>query len=1845
MTGTLSVPVARFGTRRDGAQELAHITPVPQATLSWLRAQVIAALEDGQGPDAELRDAVRRSLTARLLSAEWARLLSGTGLPLSLACRRQRHPVRLRVGLTALGPSVQQLDPLPDGPPVSVQRWAFGTDEAGDTGGSGDVRGIAHPFSHTWAANKGPLRSVTLTSQPNLTYNQLTTAVAIGTTVQPMVLIRSKGRHWPFDYAMAWELRRGPGPLGTPAGMPPDGEWRPLSGSPPEPLRVWFPAYLADAAEELPLADTARPETVPAPLDRLLDEVPLFGPKALADHDILFEDVMNAFAAPFASLSDASRKALSEFLSEGNLRSNLPQAWEGTVASPTLTTDADEILGHLRISAKLVGGGTPTGPTTASSVLETYVLRSLRMQGSAQISNGAGLRLSVSFGLGPRLTDSGATPLGGQLGVQFGAQHHFAHQLNSGGSARTAHSLRTALPLFHVTPRMRLHVTLVRPDDAPLPPAAGSRLARGAGYSIDMLVPSVDALGHPPSVTRYLPPELLHLQHLGVSSTPLQVSGTEPLFHRAEQWLRDNGFLPADQPRTGPRSWHGTTDQATHVQRLNNLRKLEQMRSRLGLRSALDEMIEGGTTVWFEVPGALGTRRVSLRMVAERRYPDAHANAGIEHQRTLPGVQTLNYTGSTTPGEERFHSTAFAWDAGVDGSVTGLSASRGDQPLQQIRADWSYSSQTTTTTGSGVGTGQEHYLLSPTETGIQTFSVPVTYRMYISDSHGPALAPTHQDGSVRLAVPTFRTLDTPSAAPRPGPARTRDRRHQDDSALALPRPGRTVDEGVLLLPETALLDRVAGSAALRREVRWMAEGLAREAAEEAERYVMPPTPGGWSEGAAQSPEVDSGRPGDAPAARASASSDATAAARTWLPSLPSPLSDVVSAGAGWAANRLTGAGRWVWQTALGEPATAPESLANEVLDAALSPHHLTAHALRVFRDSYVVENAGTPGVLAGTDFTVDVTGYLTDVQVLPRPPRLDAERWLQSTVASAATLSRQSGRQGGLSLTGRYGDADAGFAPQGGFAVRDTSTVATVVDDNTGVFRVTTEDTTPVHRFTATAHYVVTVRRGARNAVSGTVAPGPGLSRSRVVEIPEGVEFLLVDNDLHRHPDLAVLVAASGQSPPSVSASDRRPPRWYVDSGGILGAGAVTEVRSDGGRGSFQRRVHRLVQQEAPGVTTPGHAAYVPGVLTRISEHAGSHGLRTLVNAGPAGHTAFHFVHRSWLGPRLVEVALVARPVPGLDLSSLRGRRVSTTSGLDNVFGHSHGDGTAFGAPGITRTYTTRTRSGRADFSPLGERAGERARPTVGLARQSSRVHAQNSIRELRSWQRTFGGTAEFSVPYGYEVRVSSRALTESLFGRLTEMIGTGWHMIRTVFAMTGGQAASLPAASTGRQEVQPATVLLRFNASETPDEGERRAESVDPIVLTQDPTLPQPAPPSAGTAVEMEIPQSLRVLLSGARWVPVRPFEIYHFAGVRELGVALRAVSGSSERTVTPRTTVSAESVFIRLTTLIQYAEPTRLDPAAVAPFIGRPGTAAVSVQVSLYAPRSEVAGKDTAIDRIELSADGFQSQAETTVTPSVTYSHSSRYGPADRGGPTVPVAGDLAMLGQNFTTSSQRRELLRFGTPFVNAAGEGLLGHRIRAVAVIELHGPGGSRWVAADVLMRTTETPVAVDADGPGPGSLRSVVPRHVGADEEDLTRGLTGTPLSHAGERGLHYAWDDQVPEAMRRLAETLRSSDARPDPRAWQRQVGRAAAGLAEVMGDRIRAELDSEGMRPARGATYTTTDGPCFVALEPPAEGDLLASVVLAQALADILNHRVHVGRRGQAVRNMMRICPNVPGD
>ncbi|MQY22248.1 WXG100-like domain-containing protein [Nocardia macrotermitis] len=1949
----LPAVVREFGSRRDVAKDLSNIVPIPQETVEWLHEQIFLRVEGRDGPDEKFRENVRRVLTQRLLSSDasvWPQLMSESGMPLNVRYKGRLHPVSLRVSLRPIGPSKEQIAPLSDGPPVGIQQWAFGILSTADLSSSGDYRAFSYAYTHTFPADHGPLSYVALGGELDLVNNQVSTGITVTSTLQPMIIIRSKGRSWPFDFAMTWELSEGDSLSDALSPTPVNRIWHPtldvpareLTSDPPSNMLVWFPNYAKVGA--VPTINHRIPSTVPAPLSRAVDEFHLFGPVTIPDHVRIMSDVMTSFREHLSDMSDNSAKQFRNFFSEGNIRSLITAAArtreeplsddatetsslaqdsvessekdESSVITPTFFTSSGKVIGALQIRVMMHGGEEITGPTTEKSVLESFVLRSQGMQGSSTTANSLGFNPSLGFGFGGKHTDpdTGIQSLGGQFTIKGGVAQKSSHILGYGGSARIAHSLRTDQPLLDVTPRMTVHVTLIPARGRPIEPAPNTPLADGADYPVKMLVPSLETLGHAPEKELYLPSEILHLRQLGVSTTPLAVQGAKPLFEDVRKWMAGLGFFPPDRDVPTWREnkagwlWDKTTMHATDVERVDNVRKFKDMVEQLGLRGSLDEAIEGGprtakdhdpeqeedekdwdggAITWFELPTPTGTHRISVRLITERQYLSADPNDGVSHEWTLPKVQTLNYSGSTIPGDEQFSKAPLAWNIGGNATISSPFDEKARLLFQGFTPDYTFSGQASEIRDSNSGTGHEYYTLSPTENGIQIFSVPVRHRIVMTYSHGSAPHDIRGDGRVRLAVPTYRT-HTEKIHDRPAEPTFREFDDDDARRLTLPSTGRTLEDGVLRPPDTTLFDRVGGSREVRKATVDLLDDIAAEVAEEAERTsrapeseraphtrtldsdpdpahgrteetttdvvpaprppLVPPGRGDFAdlripgsfpldpddidlpvreneqhgplaEDAPDGPwydiplddssdddahgdlreprgeETGSDRddPADPPVPGAfprddGAPREGTESALTW-PQVRDYLQGPLRWTTDHASDMAYSVGRWLWRNAVGEPATNPESMAHEAIHTSLSPYHMVGDALRIFRDSYMaVEGASTPGWLAGTNISVKVTGYLTNVKVHPQPPKMDAERWLQSVSGAGHTKGRQRTHRTGATLTESVGKVDRNVIPGAGYHYSTTTSHSDTVNDTTGVFRVTTEDTTPVHWFTADAHYIVHVRVGARNLAFNVLGGKPRVDRTRVVDVPDAVEFLLVDNDLQNNPDLLELVdntnlenleaGTAGEYGKITEADppDRGLPIAYVE-GKRIGYGAVTNVDLEGGREALQNLALELMEEYAPGSTEEESSNYVAGVKTRINEHTTTLGLRTLPNAGPDGRTAFHIVDRSNpFDPHLVTVTFAAGPDPAVDLSAIRGKQVTETSGVDNIFGHQNGDGAALEVPGATRMTDSRQRGHQIDVSISGQHNGHRPKFDVAVQRQSNVTEIQTSSRERRAWERSFGKTSEFSVPHVYGVRLTRHPLDEA---RLAYLVRRGI----AVVAHAGGPGlvllppldiSELAAPTSESHRSLRAGTLMRFNTSETPD-----ADTVvalpEPALYRSDPLIRPEASHEGDSVIEMEVSPGVRDLLTGPTWVPTRGIEIYQFDGVPELAQALRHVDPSVDVDDRMLTNRSSEGMFIRLTTLVESNRLTLVGPAATAPFLNTrsqpeplpPGPPArdgdhigpTSVKITLYSPEIEKSSKDIAIDDIWWASDGFETEADNSINTTMNFSLSSPYtGEAnDRGAFTIPLAGEHAELGQYSVVTSNRRELLRFGTPMEGAAKEpggetvGTIGHRVRALALIEVRGPEGTLWVSGGTLLRTTETP---------PGARESSR-----TDTTDLTK-----PETTGKEPEAEFEHD---------AAETDPKTRAEARARARERAKARTRAGLALA-----------EAMSPRRTRTGTEAD-------------------------------------------------------
>ncbi|MCX4598882.1 hypothetical protein OG819_58495 [Streptomyces sp. NBC_01549] len=756
----LSSSVTEFGTTRAGAQGLVHITPVSEDTVGWLQEQVIRRVEGGRGEDPGFRRAVRDTLTSRVLSSDWGSLLGEHGMTLRAAHEGRTYQISLRLGLS---------DPR-----------------------------------HVSPRTEEPAPQLTLT------HDRTTTSVTADPSVRPMVLLRSRERSWPIAYGMKWELGTTPSPAQASTASPFPDQWHPLTDGPGTPLTVWFPHHLVEDEADPVTLTSEDPEQRPAPMRTLLDRVPLFATDTVPRADAFLSDVLRSFPDELADLSEPSLDQLRRFLAEGSLRGNLPLMYGGHHTTPTLFARDGSVIGMLRLHADVIQRtdvGALAGPPTRDSVLESHVLRSVRLPGGAAVTDAAGTDPGGGvggFAAGRPDPATGTDPSGSTPTGQAAVRQQPTDPLASGGGALTSRALRTARPLLQVNADAVYEVTLVRPGGPERGPAEGTPLAApGTRYPLILRVPSAATVSGAPRTPRHLPPEILHLQDVDVSVTPLAVEGTGPLFDGVESWLRDQGFLPPSQDLTGARHQAPAGD-AVHLRRLDNLRTLDQMRSSTGLRAGLDEMTAGGHTTRFEVDTATGVHQVTLRISVERRYHPDRVNGGVTHDLHLTHVRTLHYSGSTVAGDEQPTRLPLAVGDTAQASPTGPFDAHGDPRLQGQGPEDALSRRTAAATDASAGAGHEFHAVDPAADGVQVHTLPVTYRTSLSYSDGPDIAQGQADGQVTLAVPTYRTLERPAApqqAVAPPPVRPPTHADADDPAD-------------LQLPETAWPERVGGSGEL-----------------------------------------------------------------------------------------------------------------------------------------------------------------------------------------------------------------------------------------------------------------------------------------------------------------------------------------------------------------------------------------------------------------------------------------------------------------------------------------------------------------------------------------------------------------------------------------------------------------------------------------------------------------------------------------------------------------------------------------------------------------------------------------------------------------------------------------------------------------------------------------------------------------------------------------------------------------------------------------------------------------------------------------------------------------------
>ncbi|WP_327694988.1 hypothetical protein [Streptomyces sp. NBC_00459] len=1738
-----SVFVQNYGAQHDGNVGLVHVEPLPAGVVGGLHDQVLTTL-GVPGPVADDHPVLvqlRDRLSAEELARELPYLRSSGGLSITVVHEGRERTVDVRLALRDPVRSERYGSNSVTDPEGRVERRAQGTQESSGTAASGTIRAIPVPWSGSFPlAAAGPVRAIDAALSLTLTHNQFSSSTTVTNVVQTMTAQRSNELSQPFEFSGQWEVRLDSPPLAPPPASPPASPRTPPGGwSPPRshgPVTIWFPEHLAvDHEGELP---------EPAGLD----DLPVWGVDTVREPGRLLSEVRQSFGTELAALSESSDAELRTFLSEQVLRGTLPLQRGRGLFSPVLLDGDGNAIGMLKLTT-VVEPVEPAHRSLDGKInLEAHVTQTVKVDSSAKLTSGVAFDGSV----GPGFTGDHArgharatSVVSGSFVGKAGVKLQTNSALAAGGSASMTHSMRSNRSHLLGPVRVTHQVTLIR--------------ARGGSTSHDFgpwdagmhlrILSKADAVGQehaPGEGLRELPDELENLRSLGMSAAPLAVTGTEPLFERAEVWLRERGFLPPTGPTPGT-----LFDEETAKAQLMNLRRFEQARSEVGLRASVDAMLDGGQALWFDRPTRTGgTRRVQLRLSAFR---DTGPGTGTRHRRTLPDVQNMGISSFSIGGTES-SGYSYGWQAGFGGGVAGPVG--GDRPWSLGGSgDYTYARGTAHTSTVGAGVNQDQFFIGSGQAA-EVFEVPAQLALDLYEGPGtePAVrfadpgrhpdddvsasAPTDIErpaeperpvvrtvaGQLTLLVPHHRTVEPGQPRETPPGHSVRLADADDHARLAMTGPDGNPLPGVVRLPDDAIMDVVHGSAALLDA---FGQAVTNTYPGHPERGLLDQA---WDTVAAYVPgKVAS----------------ATAPARDW------------------ASEALAGPDVMDQSTPL-----------TEALRTALGPANLVARAHQIFKGGYVIEGLTLPGLGADHEFSVELQGFLHDPEHLQSAKQyLETDVGATDTATQQVTASRSHGGAVAAMAQQRPVKVPAGaakpepsarFNPSGRYGFTHRTDDTHTLGSSTGVTRTPTESGTQ-HRVRSGATILMTVRHGRRNVIGNPLGLGSAEPVTVAVELPSAAQFLLTDPQLAR--DAAWLEGIEGLTVPERPEPTLPLPDRFARTGepGLAGVLSVKQL-GGGPDGRAERRdrlrseLTALVEREAPGSTTPGRASYLPGVRARIADITMPTSLRALPGRGPHGVQRFHFRHVAKGGARLVEVTLRARPVQDTaGLRTVRGRPAGAGTGQEQV--HIHAPANTSSAVSETRQHSGTLNPTTRYPRPADDTRTDRTGPALAVAGVRTDTSKVSASAEDRFWMRT-DNAADFDVEYEYVASVRSQLVTDwplDVPGGLIEGGVLAWYDSDAAGGLSDWLSRTLHGRPARTVSV-PAEVTLRFTGSEAADP----PESTTPVPAAVSDVHPSLAPPGADG----------RRVTDGQRLVPTGPTPVFHFNGYPQLAQALRTVAPRpASAWQSSEASGSAEASAVRIGELIQAGRISLDAPRAATgltdtlpgtyPLESDPGTPP-ALRITLHNPRRITDAGDVTLDRLRLPTTAASTSLATGTTAAAVIQ--AAY---DAGGDGRNIVGvGVALLAQQPITQGQgsagaatRREWFKTGGSAVPADGRGVRSYETMTDVVITVDGPEGTRYVTGSAELRLPERDVLgygiTDARAdPQIYDLRSMLADEPSADLRDwTTHPLTDLPGALADRL------DPQDPAAQIWLA---------PGPDPDGSLLGRAlyAASRTAVLADR-----------------------------------------------------------------------------
>ncbi|WP_406002909.1 hypothetical protein [Streptomyces sp. NBC_00829] len=1641
---TLSPYVRDYGSRHDGLVGLVPHEPVPEDVLAELHQQVLTTL--GVPPGSAAETEVRRQLGEELSAAQiglylpYVRSTRGHRVTVTVDGTQRTVDVRLRLTDPRLATRGTQGE-VPRA--TKLERQSEGSQTSSMAESSGTMRTIPIPWTAIYHGPAGPLRwfdgALTLT----LTHNQLTQSATVSEGVMTTSMQRANDQAHAVEFTGRWQVwvdafRNAPGDT-----------WGVEQSH--GPLTAWFSEYRAfDHGGALG----------PFPGPAGLDDLPLWGVEAVAEPGRLLDSLLHdpVFAA-LRSLNETSRDELEDFLSEGMLRNTFPMQRDRGVYSPLLLDSGGNAIGMLQLSATVRPGSANAQTPHGQFRLESWVTHTSGVDRSARLTSGVGLDGSG----GPMFTPdhakghpNAARRTNGLLFGKAGVSWQSSDALNTSNKASMMHALYTDSSHLHVPSDVTYRITLVRAGGGEI---SGSYGPWPEGIQLRLLPRGI---GHTPTPKerRGLPGHLEHLESIGFSAVPIAVHGAERMFDRAEEWLRREGFLPPSE-HSGF-EWNEGRAQA----QLANLRRFEQLRSRLGLAAALPDAVEGGRPVWFEQPGLVsGSRRVQLRFTAARNRDPRPGEVGTPpatHTLRLPDVQTAGNTSHEARGT-RQRGNQFGGTLGGGGGPRWVLADGGW--ALDTTGEYVWGAQHSSSASVGSSQGGDQYTIT-TSGGTELFAVPARFALNLHEgsaedplvrfadpasdpASGPAAspqpapvgplglrvpapaAPATVAGHVTLAVPHHRTVPAQGRI-LPAPAlddirapRTGGGAEDDFVRLRLTDPAGAPQPGLIRLPDDVIVDVFRAGAALKEAFRQLVTGT----------YPGRPAAGALSRG---------------------------------LHTFSSRVPDVVTAPGAWLGEYLAG------------PAAGDQSaFAGEVLNQHLRVSNLLARAQQIFSGAYVIEGLVLPGLGADQELSLEIAGFLHNA-THSDSFRSTGKRDLNATDTSSRQRTVATSHQfgGGVTPLQAVPTRPAGSPPprvsQANPSVRVSGSrrTETTIEHSasTSAVRVP-QDAADQYLITSDATLLVTLRQGTRNFFGNLVGLGSRDGITVAVHLPRAVQFTLSPSHLARY--ARWFAGVPGLPRLELPAPTLPPPDHFVRTGEI-GTGSVLSVSQLGDpvrrnevRDRLREELVAQVERVAPGVTRPGHSAYLPGVATRLADLTAPPALRAL----PArGRVRLWFRYAATGGARLIEVTLSARPQAGAPArGALLGRPAGEKTSVETV--NIHAPENSSESRGITRTLQV-TAAPISRYPRPGGGPGRMDRTGPVLTASTSRSSSVRSdfSADDRQWTKT-GNSADFDdIVYDITGTVRSELIWDWPPDLLGGVLDQGW--VSLTERGGGGLGERLARMIRGPRRPQisvPALVSVRFVGSEAVAP-RPHDPPVRPSTSHTDPRR-SPAPLSDGGPP----------FTAGPALVPTGPAPVTGFNGFPELAQALLTVAPDTAGTWGLSADAPPEAAAARLGELMQAGQITvGLSGTAAGLTTTMPGAWPVgsdpdetpTLQVTLHNPRPVTDAEDVSVERLRKPVRSTSSSSVVGSSLGLGYqstlsgNRSSLHVVAF----TVPLLSrqPVTRTGGNADSAGQR-DAIKTGNPTRSATGANTRSHEILVDAVITVTGPAGTRYVTGSASVR--------------------------------------------------------------------------------------------------------------------------------------------------------------------------------